>query len=168
MEKINLYEFSSSSSIGKLKNKIEQSLRFEIPTYKNNQLTGYSNVILGDFNLNLKYELMIIAPKSIKQRLTESFKQNDSLSSNVKVKKGWLRDNVDSIALLYDVTVVWHPSIPKCVDWQIKAPYTMDSPEMTDVFAYLFDKYPLVPRLSTRDRVLHITPTKSFEDCEDA
>lgn len=129
-----------------------------------------SNVKAKTPSAMVKHEMTSTANNMVASSVpTVSNKEVESVRELVTVKAGWLRENVERIAKKSKLLVIWNEKIPSCLDWKIEADYTMPEEHisLSEDIAYLFDQYPLIPRLNTRDKTLVVLPLKDFQECPD-
>lgn len=102
----------------------------------------------------------------------------DTTHDNSRVKAGWLKGNIERIAKERGVVaVIWNKSIPTCVDWYIKNPYTIpsnkpsaeDSPHKMkmEIFSFVLKPYGLIPKYHSANKVLEILTTQKYKVCPD-
>lgn len=88
------------------------------------------------------------------------------------IQEGYLKDEVERLRVRLGLKkVVWHNSIPTCLDWPIHASYRLDVSRVEKALGDFFDGYPLVPAWYQRDGVLQILPLKPFYqngECDEA
>lgn len=87
------------------------------------------------------------------------------------VNKGYLRDEVEKLRARIGLSkVVWHSSIPSCLDWPIHVNYRLDVKSTGDALEDFFSGYPLTPKWFQGDGVLEILPAKplyQYGECAD-
>lgn len=87
------------------------------------------------------------------------------------VQKGYLRDELERLRGRMGLTkVVWHSSIPSCLDWPIHVNYQLDVKSTAEALEEFFDGYPLQPKWFQGDGVLEVLPAKplyQYGECAD-
>lgn len=83
-------------------------------------------------------------------------------------QEGSLKDNVNRAKEFFGVDVlVWSPSIPECVDWNVTSSYTLKSPYMMDALAEMLEQYELIPKYHSTGNVLQILTNNKYKACTD-
>lgn len=94
-----------------------------------------------------------------------------SLPVYYTVEPGYLKDQLEQLRVRLGLTqVVWHSSIPDCLDWPIGVRYQLDVRDTGTALQSFFKGYPLVPKWFQGNGVVQVLPEKplyQYGDCED-
>lgn len=111
-------------------------------------------------------DVVTLAKDSTVDKLTaEKYKPENVVNLPVyfTIQEGYLKDEIERLRTRLGLKkVVWHNSIPTCLDWPIHASYRIDVSKTDEALGNFFDGYPLVPAWYKKDGVLQILPLKPF------